>query len=299
MQIQAQRSEIPIQSLQVQDDIQLDLKRLDLIHPQISGNKFYKLKYNLLEAQQQNKISVLTFGGAYSNHIAATAYAAQMLGLRSIGMIRGEELAQRPLNPTLETAHHMGMQLEFISRQRYQQRYEPNFLAQLEQQFPDSYVIPEGGSNALAIQGCREILTKADLNNYDVFCCAVGTGGTLSGLIEASHTHHQLLGFSALKGEFLTQAVSQMTHKNNWKILDAYCCGGYAKTSPELLKFIRKFEQTYQIPLEQVYTGKMLMGLFDLIEHDYFQAGTRILAIHTGGLQGRTQELGAMPKISV
>ena len=114
MQIQAQRSEIPIQSLQVQDDIQLDLKRLDLIHPQISGNKFYKLKYNLLEAQQQNKTSVLTFGGAYSNHIAATAYAAQMLGLRSIGMIRGEELAQRPLNPTLETAHHMGMQLEFM-----------------------------------------------------------------------------------------------------------------------------------------------------------------------------------------
>ncbi|WP_111895647.1 1-aminocyclopropane-1-carboxylate deaminase/D-cysteine desulfhydrase [Acinetobacter sp. MB5] len=299
MQIQAQLPEIPIQSLRVRDDIQLDIKRLDLVHPHISGNKFYKLKYNLLEAQQQDKTAVLTFGGAYSNHIAATAYAAQMLGLRSIGMIRGEELAQRPLNPTLETARNMGMQLEFISRQAYQQRHEPVFLAQLQQQFPNSYLIPEGGTNALAIQGCQEILTKADLKNYDVFCCAVGTGGTLSGLIEASHTHHQVLGFSALKGEFLTQEVEKLAHKNNWKILDAYCCGGYAKTSPELLKFIRKFEQTYQIPLEQVYTGKMLMGIFDLIEHGYFQSGTRILAIHTGGLQGRTQQLGDMPKISV
>ena len=191
------------------------------------------------------------------------------------------------------------MQLEFISRQTYQQRHEPDFIQQLQQQFPDCYVIPEGGTNALAIQGCQEILTSEDLNHYDVFCCAVGTGGTLSGLIQASDSRHQLLGFSALKGEFLTQEVKQFTDKSNWKILDTYCCGGYAKTSPELMQFIRSFEQTYQIPLEQVYTGKMLMGIFDLIEQGFFQSGTRILAIHTGGLQGRAQELGDMPKISV
>ncbi|MHA3052191.1 1-aminocyclopropane-1-carboxylate deaminase/D-cysteine desulfhydrase [Acinetobacter sp. ANC 4640] len=299
MQIQAQLPKIPIETLMQCNDIQLDLKRLDLVHPQISGNKFYKLKYNLQQAQQQDKTAVLTFGGAYSNHIAATAYAAQMLGLESIGIIRGEELAQRPLNPTLQTAHEMGMQLEFISRQIYQQRHEPDFIQQLQQQFPDCYLIPEGGTNALAIQGCQEILTSEDLNHYDVFCCAVGTGGTLSGLIQASDSRHQLLGFSALKGEFLTQEVKQFTDKSNWKILDDYCCGGYAKTSPELIQFIQTFEQQYQIPLEQVYTGKMLMGIFDLIQQGFFQKGSRILAIHTGGLQGRCQELGGMPKISV
>ncbi|MEB3768006.1 1-aminocyclopropane-1-carboxylate deaminase/D-cysteine desulfhydrase [Acinetobacter sp. MD2] len=279
--------DLPNQRLIQNAHIQLDLKRLDLVHPNISGNKFFKLKYNLQQAQQQQKMGVLTFGGAYSNHIAATAYAAHALGLQSIGIIRGDELAQRPLNPTLKTAQKFGMQLQFISRQQYLQRHAPEFLQNLVAKYPDFAIIPEGGTNSLAIQGCSEILSPQDLANYDLFCCAVGTGGTLAGLIESSQAQHQLLGFSALKGDFLTTEVRQLTQKCNWQILDDYCCGGYAKTTPELIQFMYQFEAKYHIPLEQIYTAKMLMGLFDLIQKDYFASGTKILAIHTGGLQGR------------
>lgn len=264
----------------------ISIKRLDLIHPQISGNKFFKLKYNLLAARQQGFEKVLTFGGAYSNHIAATAFAAHKFGFQSLGMIRGEELAQRPFNPTLATAQQFGMQLEFISRNAYRQKDQPDFLQRLQQQYPDFYLIPEGGTNALAIQGCREILTAEDAQ-FDLICCAVGTGGTLAGLIEASQQHQQLLGFSALKGDFLTHEVAQLTTKRNWRILDNYCCGGYAKTTPELIQFIQTFEQRYNIPLEQVYTGKMLRGIFDLIDQDKIGPDQKILLIHTGGLQGR------------
>lgn len=264
----------------------ISIKRLDLIHPQISGNKFFKLKYNLLAARQQGFEKVLTFGGAYSNHIAATAFASHKFGFQSLGMIRGEELAQRPFNPTLATAQQFGMQLEFISRNAYRQKDQPDFLQHLQQQYPDFYLIPEGGTNALAIQGCREILTAEDAQ-FDLICCAVGTGGTLAGLIEASQQHQQLLGFSALKGDFLTQEVAQLTTKRNWRILDNYCCGGYAKTTPELIQFIQTFEQRYNIPLEQVYTGKMLRGIFDLIDQDKIGPDQKILLIHTGGLQGR------------
>lgn len=186
----------------------ISIKRLDLIHPQISGNKFFKLKYNLLAARQQGFEKVLTFGGAYSNHIAATAFASHKFGFQSLGMIRGEELAQRPLNPTLATAQQFGMQLEFISRNAYRQKDQPDFLQHLQQQYPDFYLIPEGGTNALAVQGCREILTAEDAQ-FDLICCAVGTGGTFAGLIEASQQHQQLLGFSALKGDFLTHEAAQ------------------------------------------------------------------------------------------
>ncbi len=264
----------------------ISIKRLDLIHPQISGNKFFKLKYNLLAARQQGFEKVLTFGGAYSNHIAATAFASHKFGFQSLGMIRGEELAQRPLNPTLATAQQFGMQLEFISRNAYRQKDQPDFLQHLQQQYPDFYLIPEGGTNALAVQGCREILTAEDAQ-FDLICCAVGTGGTFAGLIEASQQHQQLLGFSALKGDFLTHEVAQLTTKRNWRILDDYCCGGYAKTTPELIQFIQTFEQRYNIPLEQVYTGKMLRGIFDLIDQDKIGPDQKILLIHTGGLQGR------------
>lgn len=264
----------------------ISIKRLDLIHPQISGNKFFKLKYNLLAARQQGFEKVLTFGGAYSNHIAATAFASHKFGFQSLGMIRGEELAQRPFNPTLATAQKFGMQLEFISRNAYRQKDQPDFLQHLQQQYPDFYLIPEGGTNALAVQGCREILTAEDAQ-FDLICCAVGTGGTFAGLIEASQQHQQLLGFSALKGDFLTHEVAQLTTKRNWRILDDYCCGGYAKTTPELIQFIQTFEQRYNIPLEQVYTGKMLRGIFDLIDQDKIGPDQKILLIHTGGLQRR------------
>ncbi|NCI77588.1 1-aminocyclopropane-1-carboxylate deaminase/D-cysteine desulfhydrase [Acinetobacter kanungonis] len=281
---------IPYQHIHV-DGFEITIKRLDLVHPQISGNKFFKLKYNLLAAQQQGYKKLLTFGGAYSNHIAATAYAAQCFGFESLGIIRGEELASKPLNPTLSTAQQFGMQLQFVSRENYRLKQSPDYLAQLQQDYPDYYVIPEGGTNTLAIQGCQEILNSQDRENYDVICCAVGTGGTITGLIEASNPHQHVLGFSALKGDFLTTEVQQLTHKTNWQITDQFCCGGYAKTSPELLQFIQDFEQCYQILLEQVYTGKMLMGLFELLRQGHFTAGQRILVIHTGGLQGRLAQL--------
>ncbi|WP_343621068.1 1-aminocyclopropane-1-carboxylate deaminase/D-cysteine desulfhydrase [Acinetobacter proteolyticus] len=277
----------PYQTLTLPSSVQLTIKRLDLIHPHISGNKFYKLKYNLLAAQQQGLTQVLTFGGAFSNHIAATAYAAQRFGLQSIGIIRGEELATQDLNPTLQTAQDFGMQLHFVSRAEYRLRYEMEYLQQLQQQYPQAFIVPEGGSNALALQGTQEILNEDDRENYDVICCAVGTGGTIAGLIESSSAQQQILGFSALKGDFLKRDIQQWTNKSNWSLTDAYCCGGYAKTTAELLQFMQHFEQQYAIPLEQVYTAKMMMGLFDLIQQQYFPENSRILAIHTGGLQGK------------
>ena len=278
---------IPYQTLQLPQPVQLTIKRLDLIHPQISGNKFFKLKYNLLAAQQQGFSQVLTFGGAFSNHIAATAFAAQHFGFQSIGMIRGEELASQQFNPTLQTAQDLGMQLHFLSRFEYRLRHQAEYLQQLQQQYPQAFIIPEGGSNALAIQGTQEILSPDDLENYDVICCAVGTGGTLAGIIESSSEQQHVLGFSALKGDFLKHDIQQWTDKSNWSLTDAYCCGGYAKITPKLLHFMQQFEQQHHIPLEQVYTAKMMMGLLDLIQCNHFPAHTRILAIHTGGLQGK------------
>ncbi|WP_407303966.1 1-aminocyclopropane-1-carboxylate deaminase/D-cysteine desulfhydrase [Acinetobacter sp.] len=278
---------VAYQKLDLDAAVSVTVKRLDQIHPQISGNKFFKLKYNFLETQKQGLNKVLTFGGAYSNHIVATAYAAHLFGFKSVGIIRGEELASKALNPTLATAQQFGMQLHFISREQYRQKDHPEYLAKLTQQFAEHFFIPEGGTNPFAIQGCKEILNAKDLQNYDVICCAVGTGGTLSGIIEASSGHHKVLGFSALKGNFLQRDVQQWTTKQKWQITDAYCCGGYAKTTPELLQFMQSFEDKHNIPLEQVYTAKMMMGLFDLIEQNYFSPDARILVIHTGGLQGR------------
>ena len=278
---------VAYQQIPVDAPIQLTMKRLDQIHPHISGNKFFKLKYNIEEAIRQGKNSIISFGGAYSNHIAATAYAAHRFGFDSIGIIRGEELANKALNHTLSTAQQFGMQLQFVSREKYRLKETSEFLTDLKQHYPNSYIIPEGGTNALAIQGCYEILTEDDLRNYDVICGAVGTGGTITGLIEASTEHQSVLGFSALKGDFLTDEVSQLSNKRNWEILDDYCCGGYAKITAELLQFIQNFEDLYQIPLEHIYTGKMMMGIFDLIEKKHFPKNSRILVIHSGGLQGR------------
>ncbi|NNH88667.1 1-aminocyclopropane-1-carboxylate deaminase/D-cysteine desulfhydrase [Acinetobacter terrae] len=278
---------VAYQKLNLDAPVTVTVKRLDQIHPQISGNKFFKLKYNFLQAQKQGLNKVLTFGGAYSNHIAATAYAAHLFGFKSVGIIRGEELVAKPLNSTLATAQQFGMQLQFVSREQYRLRDQSEYLAALNQQFPEHFIIPEGGTNPLAIQGCKEILNTDDLKNYDVICCAVGTGGTISGIIEASSEHQKILGFSALKGDFLQHDVQQWTMKKNWQITDAYCGGGYAKTTPELFHFMQAFEAEHTIPLEQVYTAKMMVGLFDLIEQNYFPKDTRILVIHTGGLQGR------------
>ncbi len=279
--------QIPYQTLIKTAHLQLDVKRLDLIHPDISGNKFFKLKENFKQARQQGLKQILTFGGAFSNHIAATAAACQQFGFKSVGIIRGEELAHQPLNTTLAQAQKAGMHLHFVSRQTYRQRHNAQYQHDVFTQFPNSYLIPEGGTNALAVLGCQDILNHDDLEQYDFIAAAVGTGGTLAGLIEKSRPHQQILGFSALKGDFLQHDIQQWTPKTNWSLTDAFCCGGYAKTTPELLAFMQQFEHQYQIPLEQVYTAKMFYGLFQLIEHAYFKPNCRILAIHSGGLQGR------------
>ena len=277
---------IPTQSIEYLG-VKLHIKRLDLVHPQISGNKFFKLKYNLLEAQRLGYENLLTFGGAYSNHIAATAYAAHRFGFKSVGIIRGEELKDRPLNHTLMTAKQLGMTLDFISRENYRLKDDPLYLDNLKIQYPNHYVIPEGGSNTLAIQGCKEILSKSDRDSFDLICCAVGTGSTIAGIIESSGDAQSILGFSALKGDFLKQEIAQWTDRKNWSITDEFCFGGYAKKNETLLEFIQTFENDYSIPLEHIYTAKMLFGIFSMIRDGRITTAQNVLIIHTGGLQGK------------
>jgi 1-aminocyclopropane-1-carboxylate deaminase len=266
--------------------VQLYLKREDTIHPLISGNKYRKLKYNLLEAKAQGQYTLLTFGGAYSNHIAATAYAGHKHGFRTIGVIRGEELeTQWQDNPTLRLAHEHGMQFHFVSRSDYRRKNESAFLETLKKQFGNVYLLPEGGTNDLAVKGCMEILTEADAN-FDYVCGSVGTGGTLAGLINASQPHQTVLGFPALKGDFLTEEIRTFAQNNRWRLVTDYHFGGYAKVDHQLIVFINRFKKETGIPLDPIYTGKMLFGIFDLIKKDFFPSGSQILAIHTGGLQG-------------
>lgn len=269
--------------------ITLYLKREDQIHTEVSGNKFRKLKYNLIEAKKKQQ-QILTFGGAYSNHIAATAAAAQKLHIESIGVIRGEELKndiEKTLsqNATLRFAKSCGMKFEFISREAYRAKESTTLIEKLKAKFGDFYLIPEGGTSPLAIKGCEEILTDND-QQFDVICCAVGTGGTLSGLINASEVKQQLFGFSALKGDFLQDEIKKYTTKNNWKLMNEYHFGGYAKVSRDLIEFINDFKKQQNIQLDPIYTGKMMYGIFEMIKNGDFIKNTRILAIHTGGLQG-------------
>ncbi len=285
-------------SIHFANNIRVFMKREDLLHPQISGNKFRKLKYNLHEAQKLGQKTLLTFGGAYSNHIAAVAASGHEFGFHTIGIIRGEELAAKINdNPTLALAQQQGMQLEFISRADYRHKAEPEFIQQLQQQFGQFYLIPEGGTNALAVQGCTEILTIDDKQQFDYVCCAVGTGGTITGIIESSTVQQTILGFPALKGDFLQTEIEKWTSKTNWKLIENYHFGGYAKATPELLQFVQEFKVQTGIDIEPIYTGKMLFGLFDLIEKGYFTANSQILAIHTGGLQGNLSQTFNFPNI--
>lgn len=272
--------------LQGKGDIQLYLKREDLIHPYISGNKFRKLKYNIRDAKLTEKQTILTFGGAYSNHIAATAYACKENGLDSIGIIRGEELEDKIRgNPTLSFAQSCGMRFLFVTREAYRKKSNPIFLKKLKDQFGDFYLIPEGGTNELAVKGCEEILNSEDAI-YNYICTCVGTGGTISGIINAAKRHQKILGFPALKGDFLKQDIRKFAKKENWELLTDYHFGGYGKINTELITFINKFKSDYGIPLDPIYTGKMMVGIFDLIKSGYFPENAKILVIHTGGLQG-------------
>jgi len=269
--------------------ISLSVKREDQIHPLISGNKWRKLKYNLIEAQNKGHDTILSFGGAYSNHLFSVAAAANETGFKSIGIIRGEEI--QPLNPTLTFANHQGMKLHFISRSLYRKKNSDRFLKELRNKFGNFYLIPEGGSNALAVKGCVEM---AEEINYDceLICCPVATGGTLAGLVAGLKGRRKLLGFSVLKGKNLNQEVISLIEDygvenfNNWSIDYNYHFGGYAKFKPELINFINDFRQRNNIALDPIYTGKMFYGIYAMIKEMLFKPGTRILIIHTGGLQG-------------
>ncbi|MFT6700034.1 MAG: 1-aminocyclopropane-1-carboxylate deaminase [Porticoccaceae bacterium] len=271
--------------------VELFIKREDLIHPFVSGNKFRKLKYNLQEAKKLKKKALFTYGGAFSNHIVATAVAGKIAGFKTFGIIRGDELGKKleetlEENATLREAHNNGMKFQFVSREQYRQKSSFGFVEKMKNKWGDFYVIPEGGTNCLAVDGCEEILNKED-SKFNYICSAVGTGGTISGLINASKKNQKIIGFPALKGNFLSEEIKKYVgRKKNWSLQKAYHFGGYAKHDEELITFINNFTAETGVLLDPVYTGKMLFGILDLIEKGDFSEGSKILAIHTGGIQG-------------
>lgn len=266
--------------------IELSIKPEYLNHQFISGNKLRKLNYNLRFVQGNNQDTLLTFGGAFSNHIAATSYAGKIANVRTIGVIRGDELkGNYEGNPTLEFARKNGMEFKFVSRSEYKLKQTQGYIKELRKEFGDIYILPEGGTNELAVRGCEEILTVED-QNFDFICCPVGTGGTISGLINASVKDQKVLGFPALKGDFLSKEIQNFSKRINWELICEYHFGGYAKINKQLIEFINKFKADFNIPLDPVYTGKMMFGILDMIENKKFPSDSKILAIHTGGLQG-------------
>ncbi|PWJ36120.1 1-aminocyclopropane-1-carboxylate deaminase/D-cysteine desulfhydrase [Sediminitomix flava] len=286
----------PIQELSnpifEQNGVRLFIKRDDLNHPAISGNKLRKLKYNLIKAKEQGHTKLLTFGGAYSNHIYAVAAAGAEFGFETIAIIRGEE--HLPLNPTLSFASSKGMKIDYMDRTTFRQKDNEDVLEKIKEKWGDFYHVPMGGSNDLAIPGVIELATeiKNQIPDLNYICTACGTGGTMAGIIAGSDKDTKILGFPALKGgEFLAKDIDQYLHlhQNNelpdWELICDYHFGGYAKKKPELLEFIEKIQSEYQIELEFIYTAKMLYGVFDLIKKGYFPKGSKIVAVHTGGLQ--------------
>ncbi|MBL7883465.1 MAG: 1-aminocyclopropane-1-carboxylate deaminase/D-cysteine desulfhydrase [Bacteroidia bacterium] len=268
--------------------VKLFVLRTDLNHSEISGNKLYKLKYNIEEAKNQNKNTLLTFGGAFSNHIAATAAAGKIAGMNTIGIIRGDELPQ--LNPTLRLAKENGMQLYFVSREVYRNKDELNNY--VHKTFNNNcYIIPEGGSNKLGVKGCTKIVEEIKIP-FDYICCPCGTGATLSGIVLSLKEQQQAIGFQVLKAEhYIHNEVKHWlaqfdAHKSNWQVNEDYHFGGYAKCNDKLKQFTVDFKKQYNIPLDYVYTAKMIYGIFELIKKDFFRPETTIIAIHTGGLQG-------------
>lgn len=268
----------------VQDkNIGLDLLRLDLIHPEISGNKWFKLKYNIAFALENNFKSIVSFGGAYSNHLHALAFAGKEFNIKTIGIIRGEAVE----NQTLQDCKKWGMDIHFISREQYREKDEVDFLKTIQEEFKTSYIIPEGGNNMLGQKGCVEILSSAQKEKYDLFCCSIGTGATFTGIVNALGGEKKAMGFSAIKnGHYLANEIQQQTPYSNFELQYDYHFGGFAKINDHLKTFMQQFKSEQSYELDRVYTGKMMFGIFDLIEKNSLQENTQILAIHTGGLQG-------------
>lgn len=276
---------IPIIEIPLEKNIQLFVKREDLIHPEISGNKYWKMYYNVKEylSKPIKDRLVITFGGAYSNHIAATAAVGEMFGIRTIGVIRGEELKDKwQENPTLSDAHKRGMEFLFVTREEY--RDKNKITEDLQKQYPDALIVPEGGTNELAVKGVQYMLDER-IKDFDYLCSAIGTGGTLSGLSKYAESHQKLLGFKVVDDDSVEARITQLSGKSNFSIFEAHE-GKYGKITDETVDFINVFYQKYKIPLDPIYTGKMMRRLLQLIDENYFPENSKILAFHTGGLQG-------------
>lgn len=279
-------------------NLRLFVKRDDLLRqgPEraLCGNKWRKLQYNLQAAREAGHDRLLTFGGAYSNHLAAVAAAGQAFGFETIGIVRGERPGR--VNPTLRFVERCGMKLHHLSREAYRAKETPAFQEELRQRFGHFYPLPEGGTNALALHGCLKLAAEIEqqLGAWPHTCClSVGTGGTMAGLVAGLQNRSRVLGFSALKGNFLQDEVRQLLAAhfpeqgfNRWSVNTDFHAGGYAKASPPLIAFINSFYQEHGILLDPIYTGKLFWGLFQLIAAGYFPSGSSIVAIHTGGLQG-------------
>ena len=276
---------IPIVEIPIESKVRLFIKREDLTHPEISGNKYWKMFFNVkkyLEKEVAER-KIITFGGAFSNHIAAAAALGNEFGIKTLGVIRGNELEDSwQENPTLFSAHQNGMSFRFVTRETY--RYKERLMAELQEEFPESLVVPEGGTNENAVEGIQYMLTD-ETKDFDYICSAVGTGGTVSGLSKFAQPHQKIIGFKAVKDNSLENRIKNLSKKDNFTLVDA-SDGGFGKITDENVRFINEFYQYFGIVLEPVYTGKMLRKIFEMIADDYFPANSKILAFHTGGLQG-------------
>ena len=276
---------IPIVEIPIESKVRLFIKREDLTHPEISGNKYWKMFYNVKKylEKEVSERKIITFGGAFSNHIAAAAALGNEFGIKTLGVIRGNELEDSwQENPTLFSAHQNGMSFRFVTREIY--RDKEKMMKELQEEFPESLVVPEGGTNENAVEGIQYMLTD-ETNDFDYICSAVGTGGTVSGLSKFAQPHQKIIGFKAVKDNSLENRIKNLSKKDNFILIDA-SDGGFGKITDENVRFINEFYQYFGIVLEPVYTGKMLRKIFEMIADDYFPANSKILAFHTGGVQG-------------
>ena len=276
-----------------QRGLRLFVKRDDLLHLVISGNKWRKLKYNLLEARRLGCQRLVTFGGAYSNHLAAVAAAGLEFGFSTMGVVRGERVV--PLNPTVKYVEKCGMELLYVDRAKFRNNSNISILEDLKINVNACFILPEGGSNCLALPGCAELVREMEVqlgSMPDCICVAGGTGGTLAGIVSGLEGRSQALGVAVLKGDFLKNDIAELMNHclcpawTNWQIRTDYHFGGYAKFKPDLIRFINRFKVEHGIPLDPVYTGKLFFAIFDLAEKGFFNRGQTVVLVHTGGLQG-------------
>ncbi|MFC6268852.1 1-aminocyclopropane-1-carboxylate deaminase/D-cysteine desulfhydrase [Frigoriflavimonas asaccharolytica] len=275
----------PLIHLYSRNGVQVHMKREDLVHPEISGNKFWKLFYTIQNYQNEKKEKplIITFGGAFSNHIAAVAKVGQLENIPTLGIIRGDELEKNwQKNPTLKLAHENGMNFRFVNRETY--RNKESLSEKLLAEFPQSCIIPEGGTNDFAVKGIQHML-NFETEQFDYLCSAVGTGGTLAGISKFCKENQQVLGFSVVKDLEQKKLISQLSGKRNFELVDA-TFGGYGKINEDLIYFINSFKKEFKIQLDAIYTGKMMQKLQMMIDENYFPQNTKIVAFHTGGLQG-------------